>query len=76
MVLLAGQGYRVPGIAEVHDGGQDVVRLWLQRYSEDGVRGLEDTPRPGRPRAHPLAGHSVDTQASESPACSGHVQSC
>jgi len=76
MVLLAGRGYSVPRIAEVHDCGQDVVRLWLHRYREEGVRGLEDTLRPGRPRTHPLAGHIVDTQASQSPECSGHVQSC
>jgi len=76
MVLLAGRDYSVPQIAEVHDCGQDVVRLWVQRYREEGVRGLEDAPRSGRPRTHPLAGHSVDTQASQSPECSGHVQSC
>ncbi len=33
MVLLAGRGYSVPRIAEVHDCGQDVVRLWLHRYT-------------------------------------------
>jgi len=76
MVLRAGRGYSVPRIAEVHACGQDVVRLWLQRSREDGVRGVEDAPRPGRPRTHPLAGHSVETQASPSPECSGHVQSC
>ncbi len=76
MVLLAGRGYSVPRIAEVHACGQDVVRLWLRRYQEEGVRGLEDAPRPGRPRTHPLAEHIVDTQASQSPECSGHVQSC
>ncbi len=76
MVLLAGRGYSVPRIAEVHACGQDVVRLWLHRYQEEGVRGLEDGPRPGRPRRYPLAGHIVDTQASQSPECSGHVQSC
>ncbi len=52
------------------------MRLWLRRYQEEGVRGLEDGPRPGRPRLHPLAGHIVDAQASQSPECSGHVQSC
>lgn len=76
IVLLAGRGYSVPQIAAVHDCGQDVVRLWLHRYIEEGVRGLEDAPRPGRPRTHPLAGHIVDTQASQAPRCSGHVQSC
>jgi len=76
MVLLAARGYHVPQIAEVHDCGQDVVRLWLHRYKEEGVRGLEDTSRPGRPQTHPLAGHIVDTQANQSPECSGHVRSC
>lgn len=76
MVLRAARGYSVPQIAEVHDCGQDVVRLWLHRYKEEGVRGLEDTPRPGRPRTHALTGHSVETQASQSPECSGPVPSC
>jgi len=76
MVLLAAREYSVPRIAEIHDCGQDVVRLWLHRYIEEGVRGLADVPRPGRPRTHPLAGHIVDTQAGQSPECSGHVQAC
>lgn len=76
MVLLAGRGYRVPQIAGIHACGQDVVRHWLHRYQKEGVCGLEDAPRPGRPRTHPLAGHIVDTQASQSPECAGHVQSC
>ncbi len=66
----------MPQSAEIHDCGQDVVRLWVQRYKEDGVRGLEDAPRPGRPRRHPLAGHSVETQASQASEWSGPVQSC
>ncbi len=55
MVLLAARGYSVPRIAEVHDCGQDVVRLWLHRYSEEGVHGLEDTPStsPRPPRRPP-----------------------
>jgi transposase len=76
MVLLSARGYRVPQIAAIHDCGCDVVRLWLHRYAQKGVAGLDDLPRSGRPPAHPLAGHIVDTQASQSPECSGHVQSC
>ena len=37
---------------------------------------MEDAPRSGRPPKDPLAGRIVDTQASQSPECSGHVQSC
>ena len=32
MVLLCVRGYRVPQIAQIHDCGADVVRLWLHRY--------------------------------------------
>lgn len=75
MVLLSDRGYRVPQIAEIHAGGQDVVRTWLHRYEQRGIAGLEDDPRSGRPPKECLAGIIVDTQASQSPSCSGHVQS-
>src|SRR5438067_3968296 len=76
MVLLAGRGYRVPQIARIHDCGEDVVRPWLHRYRDHGVAGLDDTPRSGRPPKDRLAGRIIDTQASQSPECSGHVQTC
>lgn len=76
MVLLSGRGYAVPRIAEVHECGEDVVRLWLHRYERDGVAGLADEPRSGRPPKDPLARQVVDAQAGQGPACSGHVQAC
>jgi len=76
MVLLADRGYSVPQIATIQDCGQDVVRTWLHRYTEDGVAGLEDDPRSGRPPQDRLAREIVDTQASQAPPCSGHVQTC
>lgn len=76
MVLLSDRGYSVPQIAEIHACGQDVVRTWLHRYEQQGVDGLEDDQRSGRPPKDALAGIIVDTQASQSPPCSGHGQSC
>ena len=76
MVLLSDRGYSVPKIAKVHNCGSDVVRTWLHRYQEQGVVGLEDELRSGRPPKAPLARQIVDAQASQSPECSGHVQSC
>jgi transposase len=76
MVLLSARGYSVPQIAAIHDCGCDVVRTWLHRYVHEGVAGLDDLPRSGRPPQNPLAGRIVDTQASQAPECSGHVQSC
>jgi transposase len=76
MVLLSDRGYVVPFIAVIHNCGCDVVRTWLHRYEEKGIAGLQDEPRSGRPPKDPLACHIIDTQASQSPECSGHVQSC
>lgn len=76
MVLLSDRSFSVPQIAEIHDCGEDVVRTWLHRYQEHGVAGLEDEPRSGRPPKDPMARQVVDTQASQSPECSGHVQTC
>ncbi len=75
MVLLSDRGYPVPFIAVIHDCGSDVVRNWLHRYEREGIVGLEDDPRSGRPRKDPLGPQIVDAQASNSPECSGHVQS-
>jgi len=76
MVLLSGRAYTVPQIATIHACGQDVVRTWLHRYGAEGVGGLEDESRSGRPPQDALAAQIVDTQASQSPPCSGHVQTC
>ena len=76
MVLLSGRGYTVQQIATIFDCGEDVVRLWLRRSAERGVDGLEDLPRPGRPPTDRHAPRIVDAQMSQSPACSGHVQTC
>jgi transposase len=76
MVLLSARGYSVPQIAAIHDCGCDVVRTWLHRYAHEGIAGLDDLPRSGRPPKTPLAGRIVETQASQAPECSGHVQTC
>jgi transposase len=76
MILLSGRGYSVPAIAAIHDCGQDVVRIWLHRYDAHGIAGLNDEPKSGRPPKDPLARHILDAQASQSPECSGYVQSC
>ena len=76
MVLLSGRGYSVPRIAAIHDCGEDVVRIWLRRYEVEGVAGLEDAPRSGRPPRDPLARHIVDAQAQQSPECPGYARTC
>ncbi len=50
MVLLAGeQGQSVPEIARIVREVETTVLRWLKRYQAEGVEGLKDAPRPGRP---------------------------
>ena len=74
MVLLSGRGCPVSQIALIHGCGEDVVRTWLHRYQRLGVVGLYDQPKSGRPPKDRQAGAIIDAQASQSPRCSGHVQ--
>src|SRR5207237_5612744 len=74
MVLLCARGYRVPQIAQIHDCGEDAVRLWLRRYAQEGIPGLVDEPRSGRPPKDRLAAEIVDTRAGQPPECSGHAR--
>lgn len=49
MIWLAQQGHAVPVIADQLGRSEQTVRLWLTRFNEEGVAGLADDPRPGRP---------------------------
>jgi transposase len=50
MVLLSGRGYAVPQIAAIFECDEATVRTWLGRCETEGIDGLRDRPRPGRPR--------------------------
>src|SRR5260370_33475369 len=52
IVQLASQGHLVPAIAAHLQIGQDVVRVWLKRFTADGLAGLADRPRAGRPATY------------------------
>jgi transposase len=50
MVLLsAEQGLKVPQIAAIVRESDSTVLRWLKRYRAEGLEGLHDAPRPGRP---------------------------
>jgi len=49
MILLSHEGKTVPAIAQQMGVGEPTVRRWIERFNGDGVRGLEDQPRPGKP---------------------------
>lgn len=51
IVLLAADGLPLRQIARHVGMDHKGVRRWLDRFGTDGVDGLMDRPRPGRPRA-------------------------
>lgn len=50
VVLLAAEGLENKEIGERLDLPRQIVSKWRQRFFHQGFRGLEDEPRPGRPR--------------------------
>jgi transposase len=74
MVLLAGRRYPVPQIAAIFDCDEATVRTWLGRFEAEGVDGLRDRPRSGRPRtadagAREEIGHALD----QAPSACGYL---
>jgi transposase len=49
IVWLAHQGRRVPAIAQELHLTPTTVRSWLMRFNRQGLAGLQEKPRPGRP---------------------------
>ena len=52
IVLLAGEGMSAARIAERVGCSEKLVARWRSRYERDGLAGLLDLPRAGRPLTH------------------------
>jgi transposase-like protein len=53
IVLLAAQGLDNDEIAARLDTRREIVSKWRKRFFEEGLVGLEERPRGGRPPAFP-----------------------
>src|SRR6266480_874881 len=49
-ILLAAEGLSNTEIAEQLGQSRQAVSSWRKRFCEEGLQGLEERPRPGRPR--------------------------
>ena len=56
IVLLAGQGWENTAIADRLDAPVQLVSTWRKRFFEEGLDGINDRPRSGRPWAFPHCG--------------------
>jgi len=50
MILLAAEGWGNDEIATRLDSRREVVGRWRKRFFMERLQGLEEQPRPGRPR--------------------------
>lgn len=53
IVLLAAQGLDNDEIAARLDTRREIVSMWRKRFFEERLQGIEERPRPGRPRSFP-----------------------
>lgn len=49
IILLAAEGYSNDVIADRLEMPRQIVSKWRKRYFEEGMAGLQDRPREGRP---------------------------
>ena len=56
IVLLAAGGWENTAIADRLDAPVQLVSKWRKRFFEEGLAGLDDRPRSGRPRSFPPCG--------------------
>jgi len=56
MILLAAEGWENKEIASHLHTRREIVSMWRKRFFERRLAGLEERPRPGRPRAFPPRG--------------------
>jgi len=60
MILLAAESRPNDEIATALSVGRDVVSLWRKRFFHERLPGLEECPRPGRPRVFPPRAGGTD----------------
>ena len=53
MILHAAEGLANDEIARRLDTRREVISLWRKRFFTERLAGLEELPRPGRPRSFP-----------------------
>ena len=50
IILAAAEGLNNRAISGKGFGSEQTICLWRKRYAEQGIEGLQDEPKPGRPR--------------------------
>ena len=51
-ILLSVRGFTIPQLWSILDVRRDAISDWIDRWEEEGLLGLYDRPRAGRPRIY------------------------
>lgn len=74
-VLLSNDGKSVPEIAQSLSRNGHTIRLWLQRYTADGIKGLRTRKNPGRPaKKAPVIDSHIQELLNKSPQDYGYQE--
>lgn len=60
MVLFSADGRTAPEIAAIFHCSLNKVRRWIKRYQREGIDGLYDQPRSGRPSSRRALNESTE----------------
>lgn len=52
IIALAAEGVHAPAIAEQVQVDEETVRRWMKRFTQEGIEGLKERPRSGRPAVY------------------------
>lgn len=72
-VLMSEQGHTAAEIGNWMGYSINTVKFWLTGYAKQGLAGLADAPRSGRPVKEPHITDVLEAQLSQSPTCSGYL---
>ena len=73
-VLMRDQGMTHPEIAQAMTYSVSTVQRWLSRFDQQGMDGLYDVPKSGRPQIEPHLTDIIETQAGQPPTVYGYLQ--
>ena len=48
-MMLSHKGYTINDLSDIFDVDRDTITNWLDKYKSEGISGLKDLPRSGRP---------------------------
>jgi len=51
-ILLSAKHFKIDQLASIFEADRDTVSEWIRRWEEEGIEGLYDSARSGRPRKY------------------------